>query len=140
MGLGYFFLQKRSYKLLHPKDFLTLGALFSGTGVVLGAFGAHFLKARLSQDMLAVFEVGVRYQIYHGLALCLLGALGHVASNKWMHYSGWSFLAGSLIFSGSLYILALTGIRAFGAVTPVGGLLLIIGWFFLVLSGMNLPR
>lgn len=125
---------------MYSKFFLILGAFFSGSGVILGAFGAHYLKTKLSQEMLSVFEVGVRYQIYHGLALCLIGVLGLIASNKWMHFSGWSFFAGNLIFSGSLYALALTGIRSFGAITPIGGLLLIIGWGFLILSGMSLPR
>lgn len=125
---------------MHPKFFISLGAFFSGTGVILGAFGAHYLKSKLTQEMLTVFEVGVRYQIYHGLALCLIGILGLMASNKWMQFSGWSFFAGNLVFSGSLYLLALTGVRTFGAITPIGGLFLIIGWGFLLLSGISLPR
>lgn len=107
---------------------LAAGAFTSGLGVVLGAFGAHFLKGKLSMEMLAVFEVGVRYQIYHGLALCLLGVLALHYSSMYLNYSGMSFLLGIVLFSGSLYALALTEIRAFGAITPIGGLLFILGW------------
>ena len=90
--------------------------------VGLGAFGAHALKARLSPEMLAVFETGVKYQVYHALALLLLAALRGPSK------AAWCFTAGIVIFSGSLYILALTGEKKWGAVTPVGGLLFLIGW------------
>ena len=96
--------------------------------VGLGAFGAHALKSRLTPDMLAIFETGVRYQVYHALALLLLAALR--GPNK----SGWCFTAGIVLFSGSLYLLALTGVRKWGAVTPIGGLLFLAGWLIMLLQ------
>lgn len=101
-----------------------LGAGFMFLAVGLGAFGAHALKSRLEPDMLAVFETGVKYQVYHALALLLLAALR--GPNK----AAWCFTAGIIVFSGSLYILALTGVRKWGAVTPIGGLLFLAGWLF----------
>lgn len=101
-----------------------LGAGFMFLAVGLGAFGAHALKNRLTPDMLAVFETGVKYQVYHALALLLLAALR--GPNK----AAWCFSAGIVLFSGSLYILALTGVRKWGAVTPIGGLLFLAGWLF----------
>jgi len=93
-----------------------------------GAFGAHALKARLSPEMLAIFETGVKYQVYHALALLLLAALRGPSK------AAWCFTAGIVIFSGSLYILALTGIRKFGAITPIGGVLFLAGWLILLFS------
>jgi uncharacterized membrane protein YgdD (TMEM256/DUF423 family) len=99
--------------------------------VTLGAFGAHALEARLGPELLAAFETGVRYQMYHAAAL-LAAALGWA---HWRHralaIAGGLFVAGILIFSGSLYLLALTGVRAFGAITPVGGLAFLAGWLCL---------
>ncbi len=103
---------------------IRLGAGFMFLAVGLGAFGAHALKNRLTPDMLAVFETGVKYQVYHALALLLLAALRGPSK------AAWCFSAGIVIFSGSLYILALTGVRKWGAVTPIGGLLFLAGWLF----------
>ncbi|MCI0419964.1 MAG: DUF423 domain-containing protein [Acidobacteria bacterium] len=104
------------------------GALFAGLGVAAGAFGAHALKARLSPDLLQVFETGVRYQMYHALGLLAVAA----ANERWPHanfnLAGWLMLAGILLFSGSLYVLCLTGVRALGAITPIGGLCFLAGW------------
>ncbi len=98
------------------------GALLAGTGVALGAFGAHALKSTLTPDMLANFETGVRYQMYHGLGLLGLALLpGQRRAPAFL-------LAGTLIFSGSLYVLSLTGTKWWGAVTPVGGVLQLVGW------------
>lgn len=111
--------------------FFALGALSGFVAVALGAFAAHGLKARLSPDLLATFEVGVRYQMFHALAL--LGA--GWAATRWpggaVTAAGWLFVAGTALFSGSLYILALSGIRWLGAVAPVGGLALLAGWLCL---------
>lgn len=111
--------------------FFALGALSAGFGVALGAFGAHALKARLSPDMLAVWETGVRYQLVHALALLAVAW----ATTRWpggaVQASGWLFVAGTLLFSGSLYALALTGVRGLGAVTPLGGAAWIVGWALL---------
>lgn len=111
--------------------FVIAGAASAFIGVAAGAFGAHALKARLAPDQLAIFEVGVRYQLVHALALLAVAW----ACTRWpgllANASGWSFTAGTVLFSGSLYLLALTGVRAFGAVTPVGGVLFLAGWLLL---------
>jgi uncharacterized membrane protein YgdD (TMEM256/DUF423 family) len=111
--------------------FLALGALSAFIAVAAGAFGAHGLKTRLSPEMLAVFEVGVRYQMYHALALLACAW----AYTRWpgtlVATAGWLFVAGTLVFSGSLYVLSLTGGRGLGAVTPFGGLALLAGWLCL---------
>ena len=107
-----------------------LGALFMFVGVALGAFGAHALKNNLPADRLAIFEVGVRYQIYHALALLFVGWLS-VQSPARASSAGLAFAFGILVFSGSLYALSLTGVRAWGAVTPVGGAAFLVGWAIL---------
>ena len=111
--------------------FATIGALSGFLAVGLGAFGAHGLKARLDAELLAVFETGVRYQMYHALALFVAAW----ACARWpgaaATASGWLFVAGTLIFSGSLYVLSVTGVRWLGAVTPLGGLALLAGWLCL---------
>jgi uncharacterized membrane protein YgdD (TMEM256/DUF423 family) len=108
-----------------------MGAVSGFIGVALGAFGAHALKSRLAPDLLATFEVGVRYQMYHALALLAVGW----AQTRWpgpvLNAGGWLFVAGTLLFSGSLYVLSLTGEKWLGAVTPVGGLALLGGWLCL---------
>jgi len=108
--------------------FFFLGAISGFLSVALGAFGAHALKSRLPVEQFNIFEVGVRYQIMHTLALLAVAAAFARFSNPFMSASGWLFIAGTIIFSGSLYILALSGIRYWGAVTPVGGLILLTGW------------
>ena len=111
-----------------------IGALMGFVGVGLGAFGAHALKGRLSPEMLAVFETGVRYQMYHALALLATAALMTRSEGRAVLVAGWSFTAGILIFSGSLYALALTGVTILGAVTPIGGLAFLIGWAALTIA------
>ncbi|HEY6156350.1 MAG TPA: DUF423 domain-containing protein [Gemmatimonadales bacterium] len=114
--------------------FGTLGAVSGLLAMAAGAFGAHALRARLSADRLAAFETGARYQMYHALALLLVAW----AATRWpgppVRAAGWLFVAGTVIFSGSLYLLALTGARGFGAVTPVGGLAFLAGWLALTLG------
>ncbi|HSB68598.1 MAG TPA: DUF423 domain-containing protein [Candidatus Methylomirabilis sp.] len=111
--------------------FFTIGAWLAALGVAAGAFGAHILRTRVTPEMLAVFETGVRYQLIH--ALGLLGVAW--AASRWpgaaTRLAGWLFLGGTLLFSGSLYLLVLTGTLAFGAITPLGGLALIGGWLVL---------
>jgi len=115
--------------------FLVAGSLSAFLAVALGAFGAHGLEGRLSPADMETFEVAARYQMYHALALLFLG----LALERWPGplgtWAGWAFLAGSLIFSGSLYTLSLTGVRGLGAVTPIGGLMLLAGW---ALSALHL--
>lgn len=108
--------------------FVGLGAASAGIGVAAGAFGAHGLSSRLEPRMLEVFEVGVRYQMYHALALLAVGlVLGRSASGA-LTFAGYSFLVGTLLFSGSLYALSLSGISKLGAITPIGGLAFLAGW------------
>ena len=116
------------------RTFLLLGSILGFLGVALGAFGAHGLRSRLTPDMLAVFETAVRYQMYHVFALLIVSAaIGHLGNARLLVTAGWFFFAGVLIFSGSLYALALTGKGVLGAITPVGGLALLVGWSCLAL-------
>ena len=108
--------------------FFGLGALSALLGVALGAFAAHGLKARLGADMLATFEVGVRYQVIHALALLAVAWAQTRFPGALVSAGGWLFVAGTLLFSGSLYLLALSGARWLGAVTPFGGLAFLAGW------------
>ncbi|HEY5541848.1 MAG TPA: DUF423 domain-containing protein [Candidatus Binatia bacterium] len=114
--------------------FFTAGAIMAFLAVALGAFGAHALKNRLTPDMLDIFEVGVRYHMYHALGLFAVAW----ATSRWpesnVTAAGWAFIVGIIIFSGSLYILSMTGMRWFGVVTPLGGLAFLIGWAILVWS------
>ena len=118
------------------RTFLLIGAAAGFLGVAFGAFGAHALRERLSSEMLGVFETGVRYQMYHALAILLVATLLARTGGWLVGLAGWLFVAGIVIFSGSLYALALTGTRAFGAITPIGGLALLAGWACLVLVGV----
>jgi uncharacterized membrane protein YgdD (TMEM256/DUF423 family) len=108
--------------------FFVLGSASAGLAVALGAFGAHALRHRLEADMLAVFETAVRYQFAHALALLAVAW----ACTRWpgtaVAASGWLFVAGSVLFSGSLIALSLTGVRGFGALTPIGGLAWLVAW------------
>ena len=111
--------------------FFALGALSGFIGVALGAFAAHGLKSRLTPELLATFEIGVRYQMVHALALLAVGW----ALTRWpgavLSAGGWLFVAGTLLFSGSLYLLSLTGEKWLGAVAPAGGLAFLAGWLCL---------
>ncbi len=118
------------------RTFLLLGAVAGFIGVGLGAFGAHGLRTRLSAEMLAVFETGVRYQMYHALAI-LIVALAAARLDGWLiRTAGWLFTVGIVLFSGSLYALALSGSTILGAVTPIGGLAFLAGWACLAIAGL----
>jgi uncharacterized membrane protein YgdD (TMEM256/DUF423 family) len=121
------------------RTFLALGALSAAVSVGAGAFGAHALKARLAPDMLAVFETGARYQMYHalGLAAAAWAASRGPAAHGAAAWAGWLFALGTVLFSGSLYALALSGVRALGAVTPLGGVAFIAGWIALAVAAVR---
>jgi uncharacterized membrane protein YgdD (TMEM256/DUF423 family) len=116
------------------RAFFVLGSLSALFGVALGAFGAHALRDKLSAEMLNIFEVGVRYQMYHALALLAVAWAGSRWPGDGITTAGWLFVAGTVVFSGSLYLLSLTGIRWLGAVTPIGGVAFLVGWFLLAWS------
>jgi uncharacterized membrane protein YgdD (TMEM256/DUF423 family) len=114
--------------------FFSLGAGSAMIAVAAGAFGAHALRARLSSEMLAVFETAARYQMYHALGLLAVAWAVPRWPGPWAVRAGWLFVAGTVLFSGSLYTLALSGIRWLGAVTPLGGVAFLAGWACLVLA------
>jgi uncharacterized membrane protein YgdD (TMEM256/DUF423 family) len=115
------------------KLFLVLGALAGAAGVALGAFGAHALKARLTPDQLAVWQTAVQYHIWHALALVAIGIIVSAAlpGSTALRWAGWLMVAGLVLFSGSLYVLVLSGARWLGAVTPFGGTAWIAAWLLL---------
>ena len=116
------------------RTFAIFGAASGFIAVAAGAFGAHALKARLSSEMLVIFETGARYQMYHALALLAVAWAATRWPGRATTASGWCFIAGTVLFSGSLYLLAFTGVRSFGAITPVGGVLFLAGWLLLGLA------
>lgn len=120
------------------RTFFLLAALAGFLGVALGAFGAHGLRSRLSPEMIAVFETGVRYHMYHALALLLTAAIAARLGGSLIIAAGWLFAAGIVLFSGSLYLLAFTGVRTLGAITPVGGVAFLLGWACLALAAARL--
>jgi uncharacterized membrane protein YgdD (TMEM256/DUF423 family) len=123
------------------KLFAMLGAILGALSVAAGAFGAHALQAKLEPRMLEVWQTAAQYQMYHALALLLVATLGHktpVAETTPGTVAGWAFFIGVLLFSGSLYAMALSGIRALGAITPIGGTAFIIGWIALAIAASRL--
>jgi len=117
------------------RRFLFLASLGGGLAVILGAFGAHVLKGRLDPAHLEIFDVAVRYHMYHALALLgLASVLSRRPADRTLHAAGWLFLAGMVLFSGSLYLLTFTGIRSLGVITPLGGLAFIAGWLSVALA------
>ncbi|MCE9501741.1 MAG: DUF423 domain-containing protein [Leptospira sp.] len=114
--------------------FLVFAALSGFFAVGLGAFGSHALKGVLPPEMISVYETANRYHFYHTFALFLSGILLHRNNSKWLLVSMFCFSSGILFFCGSLYLLAVTNIRIFGAVTPVGGILFLSGWFCMALG------
>lgn len=113
------------------RGFFIAGAVSAFIAVALGAFGAHALKEKLPVDLLSIFEVGVRYQFYHALGLFVVAWAVAQFPDAGLSPAGWLFIAGTAIFSGSLYVLSLTGVRWLGAITPVGGLCFLAGWLWL---------
>lgn len=115
--------------------FLFLGSLLSGLSVAIGAFGAHGLRKILeASNRMDTFETGVKYQMYHSIGLLFLGLLMYKMESPLLNYAGYAMITGIFIFSGSLYILCLTGVTKWGAVTPIGGLFFLIAWGLLCVS------
>lgn len=121
------------------RTFAMLGAVSAAIAVGAGAFGAHGLRARLPADLLAVFETAARYQMYHALGLLFVAWAVARWSGGPAGWAGWLFVAGTIVFSGSLYLLALTGARWLGAVTPLGGIAFLAGWLCLALAAYRGP-
>lgn len=119
------------------KVFLILGAINAALSVILGAFGAHGLEGKLSDRMMETFQTGVQYHFYHALGLILVALVADKMSNSFVAYSGWAIFIGIILFSGSLYVLSLTGITKLGIITPFGGLAFIIGWVLLLVAAVK---
>ncbi|HSZ25265.1 MAG TPA: DUF423 domain-containing protein [Cytophagaceae bacterium] len=117
------------------KIFLVFGALLGALSVMIGAFGAHVLKKLLIENgRLDVFETAVKYQFYHSFALLITGIILFKLQHKLFDYAGIAFISGTLIFSVSLYILSITNVKWWGAITPIGGIFMVIGWIFLAIA------
>lgn len=116
------------------KNILITGAIFMALAVSLGAFGAHALKKVLSPEMLAIYHTGVEYQFYHAMGLLITGLTGFQVKSKFIGWAGTLLTTGIILFSGSLYALALSEIKGLGAITPIGGVLFIAGWVCLALA------
>jgi len=116
---------------------IIIAAIYGAVAVALGAFAAHGLKSRLSEQLLTVFQTGVTYQFYHTLALLLAGLWLRFAPSPWVAAAGIFWALGVVLFSGSLYALALTSIKWFGPITPLGGLLFILGWICLLVGAVK---
>lgn len=122
------------------KTFLIIGALLGGLGVILGAFGAHGLKQLVPAETVGTFQTGVQYQMYHAFALIILGILSQSFASSYLNYAGYAFILGTLLFSGSLYLLVTmkatgkVGLSGIGIITPFGGLFFILGWILLIIA------
>jgi uncharacterized membrane protein YgdD (TMEM256/DUF423 family) len=121
------------------RHWATAGAVLAGLAVALGAFGAHGLRNHLSAADLATFDTGARYQMYHGLALLAVAWVAAKAPSRATDVAGWAFVAGTVVFSGSLYLLTLGGLRWMGAVAPLGGGSFLVGWGALAFAARRLP-
>jgi uncharacterized membrane protein YgdD (TMEM256/DUF423 family) len=117
------------------KLFLILGGINAALVVMLGAFGAHGLKAKLTAEMLAVYQTGVHYHLFHALGLLAVGLVAsQIADSVWLKWSGWLMLLGIILFSGSLYVLSVSGLRWLGMVTPFGGVAFIAAWIVFIIG------
>ncbi len=120
-----------------PTTFLALSAAFGLTGVAAGAFGAHALRDRLGPEMISVFQTGVLYHLIHAVALGVIAAISARGTSPVLTIAGWLMVAGIALFSGSLYVLALTGVRGLGAITPIGGLCFLGGWLCTLIAAVR---
>ena len=115
-------------------NYLMIGAISGCLVVIMGAFGAHALSEILDDYGKLIYNKAVLYHMFHSIALLFLGLINKIQPEISLSISGWSFLCGIILFSGSLYILAITGIRSMGIITPIGGIFFIIGWIFLIIK------
>ena len=113
------------------KTLLLSGLFFCGFSVLMGAFGAHVLKDKLSEYSMSIYDKAVFYQVFHAIGILVVSILGQLFNTPDFNTSGWFFIIGILLFSGSLFILSLTGMKWLGAITPIGGVMFIVGWFLL---------
>jgi Uncharacterized small membrane protein len=116
------------------QNILVAGAIFMALAVAFGAFGAHALKKVLSPEMLTIYHTGVEYQFYHALGLLIIGVIGFQVKSRFIGWAGILLSVGIILFSGSLYVLALSGIKGLGAITPLGGVSFIAGWICLAVG------
>lgn len=120
------------------QSIIITGAILAFLGVALGAFGAHALKSRLDADLLAVYQTGVQYHLVHALGIVLIGILVMLLpAARWLPAAAWTMTAGVILFSGSLYLLSITGVRMLGAITPVGGVALLVAWLLVAFGVLN---
>jgi uncharacterized membrane protein YgdD (TMEM256/DUF423 family) len=124
------------YDAAMDRTFLLMAAVAGFLGVSLGAFGAHGLRARLSPDMMAAFQTGVQYHLIHAAALLAVSAIAVRTTSRMVPMAGWLFILGIVLFSGSLYVLAISGVTRLGMVTPVGGLAFLAGWALLAIAAL----
>ncbi|MES9899323.1 MAG: DUF423 domain-containing protein [Sedimenticola sp.] len=120
--------------------FLFLGAINGFLTVALGAFGAHMLRGEIEPRLYEAFQTGVEYQGIHALVLLFIGMLAEKMTTPWINRSGWLILTGITLFSGSLYLMALTGVSALGIITPIGGISFLLGWLALAFAVLKLPK
>ena len=116
----------------NPQNVILAGGAAAFLAVLLGAFGAHGLKASLSDYEMDVFKTAVQYHMMHALGLLVIGVLMQHYASSYLHYAAWAMLAGIVLFSGSLYVLAVSGVRWLGAITPLGGLCFLVAWLLMV--------
>ena len=115
-------------------NYLMIGAISGCLVVIMGAFGAHVLKEILDDYGKSIYNKAVLYHMFHSIAILILGLINKIQPEIQLSLAGWSFVFGIILFSGSLYILAITGIKSLGIITPIGGVLFIIGWVFLIIK------
>ncbi|RIW29127.1 DUF423 domain-containing protein [Bacillus salacetis] len=120
------------------KTFIIIGAINAFLAVALGAFGAHALEGKISQKYIDTWNTGVLYQMFHSIGILIIGVLaGNIAASSLLNWSGWLMLIGIVLFSGSLYVLSLSGVKVLGAITPLGGVAFLIAWVLLIITAVK---
>lgn len=128
----------QTYIMPLSKLFLFVGSLNALIAVILGAFGAHYLRSRIPPEMIEVYQTGIHYHLFHALGLLILSLIAfHIPTSGYIKLSGWLMLAGIILFSGSLYALSISGINKLGVITPFGGISFIVAWFLLAFGTLK---